>query len=326
VRPGPNNALPTGYTYTGQLDSGLGLMYYAARFYDGALGRFISPDTIVPEPGNPQALNRYSYVLNNPLRYTDPTGMFSEDAVYSYILNGECGGSTECANNMYAQWQSNAEWWQMLMTAQAGDVLFGSFNIGAHPAEEFAFAFGGSGTDVLSGVYSSDLAGNQVAGVLNQTTLSDIFAGSASLVSFYAPYEFTWGGLIAFSSGQLFLRESLVSGVRYEHSYGFNLDGLFGRAQRASQSKMISMVACFGVSSPLCGIGVSVVVGTLADGSPGAKPGPGDTVYSAGGVSWIFRSFADSTGTQDRLDVVHLGKGTVFGNRQVDFVLRVRYE
>jgi len=39
-----------------------------------AAGRFIQPDTIVPQPDNPQALNRYSYVLNNPLRHTDPTG------------------------------------------------------------------------------------------------------------------------------------------------------------------------------------------------------------------------------------------------------------
>ena len=74
VRPGPTNALPTGYTYTGQLDSGSGLMYYRTRHYDPSLGRFVQPDTIVPEPGNPQALNRYSYVLNNPLKYTDPTG------------------------------------------------------------------------------------------------------------------------------------------------------------------------------------------------------------------------------------------------------------
>jgi len=51
-------------------------MYYEARYYDPALGRFISADTIVPEPGNPQALNRYSYVYNNPLRYTDPTGQW----------------------------------------------------------------------------------------------------------------------------------------------------------------------------------------------------------------------------------------------------------
>jgi RHS repeat-associated protein len=85
VRPGPGNSLPTGYTFTGQLDSGAGLMYYGARFYDGALGRFVQPDTIVPEPGNPQSLNRYSYVLNNPLRYTDPTGMFSEDEIMAYL-------------------------------------------------------------------------------------------------------------------------------------------------------------------------------------------------------------------------------------------------
>jgi hypothetical protein len=45
-----------------------------ARWYDPALGRFISPDSIVPQPGNPQSLNRYSYVLNNPLKYTDPSG------------------------------------------------------------------------------------------------------------------------------------------------------------------------------------------------------------------------------------------------------------
>ena len=36
--------------------------------------RFLSADTIVPSYANPQSLNRYSYVLNNPLRYTDPTG------------------------------------------------------------------------------------------------------------------------------------------------------------------------------------------------------------------------------------------------------------
>ena len=38
------------------------------------LGRFLSPDPIVPNPANPQSLNRYSYVYNNPYRYTDPSG------------------------------------------------------------------------------------------------------------------------------------------------------------------------------------------------------------------------------------------------------------
>ena len=61
--------------YTGQrFDSATGLYYYNARYYDPTLARFISPDTIVPGVGDPQAWNRYAYVLGNPLRYTDPSG------------------------------------------------------------------------------------------------------------------------------------------------------------------------------------------------------------------------------------------------------------
>ncbi|WP_236075439.1 RHS repeat-associated core domain-containing protein, partial [Mariprofundus sp. EBB-1] len=47
-----------------------------ARLYDPVLGRFISADTVVPDAGNMQAFNRYSYVDNNPLKYTDPSGHF----------------------------------------------------------------------------------------------------------------------------------------------------------------------------------------------------------------------------------------------------------
>jgi RHS repeat-associated protein len=66
---------PTDRRFTGQRwEANLGLYDYRARFYDPALGRFLQPDPIVPEPGNPQGLNWYAYVYNNPLRYTDPTG------------------------------------------------------------------------------------------------------------------------------------------------------------------------------------------------------------------------------------------------------------
>jgi RHS repeat-associated protein len=71
--------MSTDRLYTGQVfDRNVELMYYGARYYDPALGRFVQADTIVPQPGNPQALNRYSYVLNNPLRYTDPSGHWLE--------------------------------------------------------------------------------------------------------------------------------------------------------------------------------------------------------------------------------------------------------
>jgi RHS repeat-associated protein len=59
---------------TGQYLDTTGLLEEHARYYDPVLGRFISPDTIVPDPGNPQSLNRYAYVDNNPLKYTDPSG------------------------------------------------------------------------------------------------------------------------------------------------------------------------------------------------------------------------------------------------------------
>ncbi len=57
-------SIPTDRRYTGQRwDSALGLYDYRARYYDPAPGRFISADPVVPEVGNPQALNRYAYVL-----------------------------------------------------------------------------------------------------------------------------------------------------------------------------------------------------------------------------------------------------------------------
>jgi RHS repeat-associated protein len=70
------------HKYTSQeLDTETGLYYYNARYYNPVLGKFISADTIVASLKNPQALNRYSYVLNNPLRYTDPTGHRFSDTI-----------------------------------------------------------------------------------------------------------------------------------------------------------------------------------------------------------------------------------------------------
>jgi len=67
--------LTTDRQYTGQIaDQATGLAFYNARYYDSNIGRFISPDTIIATPGDGQNYNRYSYVNNNPIRYTDPTG------------------------------------------------------------------------------------------------------------------------------------------------------------------------------------------------------------------------------------------------------------
>jgi RHS repeat-associated protein len=72
-----SGSVSTDKLFTGQRSDSTGLYYYGARYYDPTMGRFISADTIVPNYTNPQALNRYSYTLNNPLIYIDPSGHWS---------------------------------------------------------------------------------------------------------------------------------------------------------------------------------------------------------------------------------------------------------
>ncbi|MBX3015507.1 MAG: RHS repeat-associated core domain-containing protein [Caldilineaceae bacterium] len=62
-------------SFTGQQkDFSSGLLYFNARYYDPELGHFLSPDTLVPDPGNLFDYNRYMYGYGNPMRYNDPTG------------------------------------------------------------------------------------------------------------------------------------------------------------------------------------------------------------------------------------------------------------
>ena len=90
-------------------DESTALMYYGARYYDPALGRFISADPIVPQPGNPQAWNRYSYVLNNPLRYVDPTGYFTVEELVGWGVT----------HNQIREWQQkDPAWWAIIEEAQ----------------------------------------------------------------------------------------------------------------------------------------------------------------------------------------------------------------
>jgi RHS repeat-associated protein len=64
---------PRGFTDHEHVDN-LGVIHMNGRVYDPVLGRFLSPDPVVQAPYDPQSWNRYAYVRNNPLRYTDPTG------------------------------------------------------------------------------------------------------------------------------------------------------------------------------------------------------------------------------------------------------------
>jgi RHS repeat-associated protein len=80
-----------GFTDHEQLDQ-LGLTHMNGRMYDYRLGRFLGVDPIIQFPTNSQSLNPYSYLMNNPLSGTDPTGYYSE-----------CGGNEMCQRMKQAE-------------------------------------------------------------------------------------------------------------------------------------------------------------------------------------------------------------------------------
>ena len=79
----PGRFLPDNHGYTGHEHlPGFGLINCNARLYDPALGRFLSPDPLIQDPTSTQNFNRYSYCLNNPLKYTDESGEFALSTLY----------------------------------------------------------------------------------------------------------------------------------------------------------------------------------------------------------------------------------------------------
>jgi len=76
---------PRGYTGHEHLD-GLDVIHMNGRIYDPALHRFLQPDPVIQAPGNLQGWNAYTYVFNNPLVYTDPSGMISLRQVLGIVI------------------------------------------------------------------------------------------------------------------------------------------------------------------------------------------------------------------------------------------------
>jgi RHS repeat-associated protein len=95
--------------FTGEeRDQESGNDYFGARYYASTMGRFMSPDPgwfLQAHPSNPQTWNMYSYVLNNPLAFVDPTGndcvLDNGDGTVT-TNTGDCDNSTtQRANNEY---------------------------------------------------------------------------------------------------------------------------------------------------------------------------------------------------------------------------------
>ncbi len=83
-----------GFTGHEQLDR-LGLVHMGGRVHDPRLGRFLSPDPVVGNPGSSQSWHAYSYVGNSPMSFTDPTGLVRAPMPWERDM---CAGGTRCRN------------------------------------------------------------------------------------------------------------------------------------------------------------------------------------------------------------------------------------
>jgi len=141
----------TDYKFTDrEMDTESGLYNFNARLYDPTLGRFISPDSIVQDPYDPQILNRYAYCRNNPLVYIDPSGHFFGTG---FIVGAILGG-------IFAAVQNNCDVGSILLGATIGGISGGVF------------------TDVSG--YVSGAIGKTIGGTLISSAAGGIAAGATA--------------------------------------------------------------------------------------------------------------------------------------------------
>ena len=126
-----------GYTGHEMLDE-VGIIHMNGRTYDAEIGRFMQADPVVQDPDNGQNLNRYTYVLNSPMSYTDPSGYFYYRAPPNATRSNPFVPLLQVAAAVFTGGQSI--WIQAAASAAVGYVATGTFQgaaIGAFTAVMF---------------------------------------------------------------------------------------------------------------------------------------------------------------------------------------------
>jgi len=176
----------------------VGIIHMNGRIYDPKLARFLQADPFVQEPTNTQSLNRYSYVLNNPLNATDPSGYFSFKDVLKIAVVVVLSVVTYGAASAWAAGAMTGTTLGCSMTALtvipgivggiAGGFVAGvsmaAFS-GASPSEALRAGFRGGFTGGISGGFGGYAGGFSntalgVAGKIGASAVGGCAAGKAS--------------------------------------------------------------------------------------------------------------------------------------------------
>lgn len=106
--------------------TGLGLINMNARLYDPMLGRFLSPDPYVQAPDHTQSFNRYSYCLNNPLKYKDENGEWFMGTIFAAVTDFIAGIAKHGFNISQFNWTKTTNAWKIdigMIKGNFGQVL-----------------------------------------------------------------------------------------------------------------------------------------------------------------------------------------------------------
>ena len=185
----------------------VGLVNMNGRVYDPNLGRFLTPDSHVQTIGDPQSYNRYSYVLNNPLRYSDPTGYFAWGAfgvntwmglVQTAIIAGACATGAGCAIAILAVaaqqaciMHSEGASWSQVATATAIGTFAGIVGGGV------GSAIGSAVGDALGGGLTGSLVGGAIGGAVGSAYSAALSGQSIGWNTLVAAAQGAEGGGIA---------------------------------------------------------------------------------------------------------------------------------
>ncbi|MDH5824924.1 FG-GAP-like repeat-containing protein [Luteimonas sp. RD2P54] len=191
---------PRGYTGHEHLD-GLDVIHMNGRIYDPTLHRFLQPDPVIQAPGNMQGWNAYTYVFNNPLVYTDPTGMISWRKVLGIVIavvgtyvTGGLDGGTFAKLGMAMAFGAASGY---VATGTWQGALWGAFSAAAFygVGEAFAGVTGEAGTGVFgsglsSGAYGAKVIAHGATGGVMSTLQGGKFGhgfASAGVTQVFAP-------------------------------------------------------------------------------------------------------------------------------------------
>ena len=219
----------TNHRYTGQeLDQETDLYYYGQRYYNPDTGRFTQKDPVLKDGSidvnflnkatkeemneffsNPQRLNDYSYVLNNPVKYTDPTG---ESEVLAWLLN------PNLTAKQVAGWRNVANVLNLQNNTISANMLNRSLNLRIGHNLDMNISKGNDQYNIISAIQQSQDYQDYVKDIIKP--LNDTKQTEFDL-TFYGGETKMEKGSIVFKQGDL---ATSIHGTHSTHIIGHKLD------------------------------------------------------------------------------------------------------